>query len=110
MTYLTVDDIKKHLNIDAEFLDDDQYLRSLGDVAEQIIAQHLEDKLDDIAEDNGGTLPAPILHACLLLIGNLYMSRESVTFSSVSEIPMSFGENIYQYLLSPYINYKQSGR
>lgn len=104
MNYLTVDDIKKHLNIDAEFLDDDQYLRSLGDVAEEMVAQHLEVNLADIAVD--GVLPAPIIHACLLLIGTLYMSRESVTFGSVQQIPVSYFGSAYDYLLNNYINRK----
>lgn len=110
MNYLTLERIKKHLNIDSDFVDDDSYLNSLGDVAEQIISQHLEVKLETIAEDYDGALPAPIIHAALLLIGNLYMSRESVTFGSVSKIPLSYGGDVYQYLLDPYINYKNSNR
>lgn len=110
MTYLTLELIKKHLNIDSDFVDDDTYLTSLGDVAEEIISQHLENKLDSIAEDNNGDLPSPIIHAALLLVGNLYMSRESVTFSSVSKIPLSYGGDVYQYLLDPYVNYKNSNR
>lgn len=103
MTYLTLATIKKHLNIDANFTDDDTYLTSLGDVAEQIVSKHVQYNLAELAEDNGGSLPAPIVHACLLMIGNFYMNRESVAAVSMSKIPMS-----YEYLLGLYKNYSNS--
>lgn len=103
MTYLTLAQIKKHLNIDSTFTDDDDYLTSLGDVAEQIVSKHVQYNLSELAESNGGTLPAPITHACLLLIGNFYMNRESVAAISISKIPMS-----YEYLLGLYKNYSNS--
>jgi uncharacterized phage protein (predicted DNA packaging) len=97
MKYLTLEDIKKHLNIDTEFVDDDDYLNALGDVAETMVARHIDHDLSDLEED--GVLPAPIIHACKLLIGNMYMNRESVTFSSINKIPQS-----YEYLLATYKN------
>ena len=98
--YLTLEQIKKHLNIDDYFKDDDEYLLSLSDVAECTIEKHVDSKLSKIAESNGGKLPSPLLHAMLLYIGNLYNSRESISFANVSEIPFS-----YDYLLSLYKNY-----
>ena len=103
MTYLTLATIKKHLNIDSSFTDDDTYLTSLGDVAEQIVSKHVQYNLAELAASNGGSLPAPIAHACLLLIGNFYMNRESVAAVSMSKIPMS-----YEYLLGLYKNYSNS--
>ena len=100
MTYLTLAQIKKHLNIDADFTDDDVYITSLGDVAEQIVSKHVQYNLSQLAQDNGGTLPAPIVHACLLFIGNLYMNRESVSAVSLNNIPFS-----YEYLIGLYKNY-----
>ena len=67
MKYLNLDILKKHLNIDEQFHDDDSYIIELGMVAEQMIAHHLDDNLDMIAADNDGELPMPIIHACLLL-------------------------------------------
>jgi len=101
MTYLNLDNIKKHLNIDSDFTDDDTYITSLGNVAEAMVAKDLNDDLSEIADN--GDLPAPIVHACYLLIGNLYMNRESVAFAQSHEIPLSF-----RYLLSPYHNYSSS--
>ena len=97
MNYLNLAQIKKHLNIDAEFTDDDLYLESLCDVAEQMVSRHLENDLSNLEKD--GQLPAPIIHACLLLVGNLYMNRESVSNINMVKIP-----NAYEYLLATYKN------
>ena len=37
MNYLTLAQIKKHLNIDTQFTEDDEYNESLGEVAEEIV-------------------------------------------------------------------------
>lgn len=103
MKYLNLDILKKHLNIDSYFHDDDYYIISLGDVAEQMVDEHINNCLSDIVNDNNGELPSPLRHAMLLLIGNLYQNREGVAFASASEIPHS-----YEYLLFPYKDYKNN--
>ena len=100
MTFLTLDKLKKHLNIDATFTADDEYITSLGDVAEAIVSNHLGFDLSELAENNGGSLPAPIVHAMFLFVGNLYMNRESVSVANFSNIPFS-----YEYLIGLYKNY-----
>lgn len=101
--FLTIDQIKKHLNIDAEYTDDDNYLMDLAEVAEKAVQKHIDTKLQRIVEEEG-ELPKPLLHAMLLMIGNLYNSRESVSFGvTTTEVPLS-----YQYLLSLYKNYNNT--
>lgn len=97
--YLTLDEIKKHLNLDSTFTDDDAYILSLADVAEVIVAKHIGRKLKDL-EDEEGNIPSPLRHSMLIFIGNLYANRESVVFTSTSELPLS-----YRYLLELYENY-----
>ena len=97
MEYLDLSQIKKHINVDDVFTDDDEYIESLGDVAEAMVSRHIDRNLADIAVN--GQLPAPIRHACLLFIGNLYMNRESVSNISMMDIPKS-----YEYLLATYKN------
>lgn len=97
MEYLQLNQIKKHINVDSVFTDDDEYITSLGDVAEAMVARHIDRNLADIAID--GHLPAPIQHACLLFIGNMYMNRESVSNVTMMDIPKS-----YDYLLATYKN------
>lgn len=103
MQYLKLHEIKKHLNIDKYFKDDDDYIISLGEVAEQMVDEHINNCLRDIVSDNDGELPNPLRHAMLLLIGNLYQNREGVAFANASEIPFS-----YKYLLFPYKSYKHN--
>lgn len=98
--FLTLKELKKQLNIDEVFTDDDQYLKDLEKVAEKAVEKHIDMKLEVLASKNGGALPSPILHAMKLLVANFYENREPVGFASSSEIPLS-----YQYLLSLYKNY-----
>lgn len=95
--YLDLEKIKKHLNINDDYTADDMYLTDLSEVAERVVETHIDNQLDIIASKNGGTLPAPILHAMLLFIGNMYANRESVAFVSANEIPLS-----YAYILDLY--------
>ncbi len=98
---ITVAEAKKHLNIDASFTDDDTYIASLISVAEQMILQHLDykDYREILTYLDVESVPAPIIHACKLLIGNMYMNRESVSPVNMTNIPQSF-----EYLLATYKN------
>lgn len=98
--WVEVEDIKKHLNIDSDFTDDDEYLEFLISVAEGAISTHLDEGLDYIASVNGGVLPPPLMQAIKLLVGNFYKNRESVSSVSQVEIPQS-----YEYLMMLYKNY-----
>lgn len=86
--YLTLEEIKKHLNIDTSFTDDDEYLEDLSYVAEDVVEKYLDCDLTDLLED--GELPSAIVHAMLLFIGNMYKYRESTTSAPVNVIPHSF--------------------
>ena len=96
--YLALDKIKKHLNIDSDFVEDDNYILSLAEVAEEVVQRHIGYRFEDILVD--GQLPAPLQHAMLLFVGNMYANRESVTFGSASELPLS-----YNYILQLFENY-----
>lgn len=101
--FLTLERIKRHINIDADFTEDDNYLISLAEVAEATVQRHIDSNLSELCEETGGALPAPLLHAMLLFIGDMYLNRESVAFSNATEIPFS-----YDYLLSLYKNYNNT--
>lgn len=98
--YVTLEQIKKHLQIEPEYRDDDLYILALADAAETAVERHIDDRLCVFAEKNGGELPSPLRSAILLLIGNLYMNREPVSFAQSAEVPLT-----YSYLLSLYKNY-----
>lgn len=98
--FVTLDKIKNHLNIDSYYKEDDNYITSLYEVAEKVVEKHTDSDLSVIAGTNGGLLPAPLVHAMLLFIGDMYRNRESVSFTSATAIPFS-----YDYILSLYKNY-----
>lgn len=99
--YITIEEIKKHLNIDLEFIDDDEYLETLISVAEDAISKHIDSNLSVVADENGGELPPVLIHAMKLFIGDMYQSRESTSFGGTpTEVPFS-----YTYLTSLYKNY-----
>jgi hypothetical protein len=97
--YLTLDDIKKHLNLDDWFTDDDSYLESLAEVAQVAVEKHLGYSFDDLEYDNG-VVPKSVIHAMLLMIGNWYNNRESLSTLTLKEVPLA-----YQYLLQQFKNY-----
>lgn len=97
--YLQLDLIKKHLNIDDYYKDDDYYLLYLANVAELTVERHIDNNLSSLANDRGD-LPSPLLHAMLLFIGDMYANRESISYASVHEVPFS-----YDYLLTLFKKY-----
>lgn len=97
--YIQLDLAKKHLNIEDDFIEDDEYILSLIDVAESAVRVHINEDFASIAEKNGGCLPSPILQAALLMVGNLYQNREAVG-SKAQELPFN-----YRYLIDLYRNY-----
>ena len=98
---IPIDIVKKHLNIEPDFYDDDQYLLGLIEVAEQTVKVHVNEDMDKLAEENGGCLPAPLFQAMLLQIGNLYQNREIIGTKSQA-LPFN-----YQYLIDLYKNYNR---
>lgn len=91
--------LKNHLNIDSSFNDDDAYIESLEEVAEEIVQKHIDKSLDDIIGEEG-ELPKPLLQAIKLIVANLYDNRESVAYTPTYEVP-----NSLNYILSMYRDY-----
>lgn len=77
MRYLTLTDIKRQLVIDADFIDDDQYLTALGETAEDIVEQQIDCSLEEIVESNNDVLPSPLKHAMKMLVEYFYDNRGS---------------------------------
>lgn len=90
--YITIDDIKKHLNIEECYKEDDKYLAQLYEVALNAVAYHSDIQPDMLVE--GGELLPTARHAVLLLIGHLYNNRESTTSLNIKELPIG-----YDYLI-----------
>lgn len=98
--YLELSQVKKHILVDATFNDDDNYIQSLMDVAEASVSKHIDCPLACIEQEDG-TLPPPVVHAMMLMVGNLYANREPVVMGTiVTDLPLS-----YNYLVNLYRNY-----
>ena len=89
--YITVEDLKKHLNVDHS--EDDGYIGELSEVAEDAVAEYLNRPISDFVTD--GKLKASVRHAIRLLVGTWYASRESVAFASPSVLP----DGVYALLM-----------
>lgn len=98
--YLQLYQVKKHLNIDEDFREDDEYLMQLVEVAEKVVERNIDTSLR-LLEDGDGYIPSPLIQAMLLLVGNFYANRESVAFANAVNVPYS-----YQYLIDLYRNYR----
>lgn len=94
---IDVEKVKKHLNIDDEYNGDDNYIASLISVAKEIVEKHINQNLTSICEENDGILPKALEQAMLLLIGTYYANRETITYTSATELPLS-----YSYILDLY--------
>lgn len=97
--YISLEEAKKHLNIDPEFTEDDAYIESLIAVAEDAVAKHIDMALYDLSDDDG-CLPSGLKHAILLFVGNMYDHRESTITLNINEVPLA-----YNYLLDLYQKY-----
>ena len=97
--YCTLELLKNHLNIESDYTAEDTYITHLYNVAEARVEEHINIPLEAVAEEDG-TLPPPIVHAIMLLVGSLYNFRESELTTATTSV--SHG---YEYLLAPYKNY-----
>lgn len=100
--YIPLDLAKKHLNLEQDFTDDDEYILGLIQVAIEAVRVHVNDDFDTIAEKNGGCLPTPLLQAALLFIGNMYQNREVIGNMKTTVLPFN-----YEYLINLYRNYNK---
>ena len=101
MACITLAEAKRHLNIEDDFEDDDQYISSLIAVAQEVVAQDICVPLAEL-EGETGEIPATLRQAMLLLIGNYYASRESVAFGVLVQ-----DTKAYKHLIGLYRDYSR---
>lgn len=98
--YITLDEAKKHLNIDDFWKDDDQYIEDLILVAQKAVENDIKYSLAETINEYG-TIDMPLKQAILLMVGQLYRNRELSSELTFKELPKA-----YDYLLQPYRNYR----
>lgn len=99
MTCVPLELIKKHLNLDEDYIEDDEYILGLLNAAKGAVEKALNASLDRLAEENGGEVPMAIIQAILLMVGNFYQNRE-ITGSKTAALPYNF-----EYLVNLYKHY-----
>ena len=103
MKFLTIDKIKQQLRLDctceAELLD------AYGNSAEQTLAAYIGfmdennvPSVDRMLEAYGGTMPAPLVQAALMLVDTSYQFRSPVSAQNMSVVPYTF-----DLLVKPYV-------
>ena len=98
--HLTLEDVKRHANIDQDYNGDDAYLEMLIEVAEQAVAAHCNVEVEHLL-DHTANYSAAAKHALTILVATLYRDREAATFASASRTLYGF-----EYLVAPIMNYK----
>ena len=99
MKFISLELAKSHLNLDPEFVVDDKLIILYCNAAERSVAEYLDIDMDDVVDEDGN-LPEPIVAGILLMLGNLYMVRESISATSFTEVPF-----VIKCLLEPYRDY-----
>ena len=97
MKWLTLERIKQQLRIEPDFTEEDELLTMYGDSAEAVLLNYLNRSYDDIIEVYGH-MPAPLVHASLMLVDTSYQYRSPVSTQSMSLVPYTF-----DILVKPYM-------
>lgn len=96
MSAVNLELFKKHVRAD-DFSDDDVYLTHLLEVAEVAVINATNRTMEECVSLGGDTLPAPLVHAIMMLGAHWYNQRESVAINQMHEVPDSL-----QALIKPY--------
>lgn len=87
--YITLNEAKQHLNIDDFFTDDDNYIINCIKASEDIVSKRIDKALETCVKSDG-ELESSVRQMILLMVGNLYENRESITPLNIKEVPYSF--------------------
>jgi len=95
MKFLTIDYIKQQLRID--WSEEDTLLDEYGKAAEDTLLNLLNRSYHDLLESYG-EVPAPLVQAAMLLVGESYQHREPSSAQNLSSVPYAF-----DLLIKPYM-------
>lgn len=104
VTTLTIQDLKRQLNIEPEFTDDDALLQRLLNTAVQAVSRYMPTGTTATTGTTSGTTEITIMYdleqVIILLAAHYYQNRNMVSFGSGQEIPYTF-----KFLLNHFIDY-----
>jgi hypothetical protein len=93
----TVQDLKKQLNIESDYTDDDLILQQYLNVAEASVLSYLNLYTGSTTGVTGTYQPVEVKQGVLLLAAHLYTTRQIVAYGQPYKIPYTF-----EFLLNPY--------
>ena len=97
MKWLTLERIKQQCRIEQDFTEEDSLLEMYGESAEEVLLNHLNRSYEDIMQIYG-RIPAPLVHASLMLVDVSYQHRSPVSPQNMSIVPYTF-----DILVKPYM-------
>ena len=89
MKWLTLSKIKQQCRIEPAFTEEDALLEMYGESAEEVLLNHLNRSYEDLMEVYGH-IPAPLVHASLMLVDVSYQHRSPVSPQNMSIVPYTF--------------------
>ena len=97
MKWLTLERIKQQCRIEQDFTEEDDLLEMYGESAEEVLLNHLNRSYEDLMQTYG-RVPAPLIHASLMLVDVSYQHRSPVSPQNMSIVPYAF-----DILVKPYM-------
>ena len=98
MKWLTLEDIKQQLRLEPEMTEEDALLTRYGKSAEATCLNVINRTYDELVEQGGGEVPAPIVQASLMLVDLSYKYRSPISPENLSMVPYTF-----DLLIKPYM-------
>lgn len=99
MKWLTIDAIKKHSRIDFDC--EDSLLELYGESAEETVLNIIGRSYEELVELFGmdkRPVPAPLVHASLLLVELSYSQRAPITQTNLYTVPYAFDMMVKPYM------------
>jgi len=94
---MNIAELKRQLNIESDFTDDDILLQHYLNVAEESTLNYLNLYTGSTSGVTGSTRPVSIDQAVLLLASHFYVTRQLVSYGQAYKIPYTM-----EYLLNAY--------
>lgn len=89
MQYLTIEAIKAHSRIDYDC--EDGLIELYGAAAENTVLKQLDKTLDEIKDENGGTVPPDVIVSTLEIAENMIRHRSPTEKTNMDSVPCGFG-------------------
>lgn len=96
MKWLTLNLIKKNSRIEVD--DEDDLITTYGESAEQQVLNDTGRTYDELVEMGGGSFPADLIHASLLLTDAAYNQRSAVDKMAWYVVPYGYERKIKPYV------------